>query len=223
MTKASITSPDATQLNSIKQFCWVESLNWSHRPIRPNSTELFCRVESRRAMRSRLKSSRKSSTGTTTIFIFIWKMLFAISRRMNSRLVSRLRWPRSLCSSRRVAPAINQIVTFDKETGSRVSTEDWRPPNIRRACTSEGSFSFGLSRSTVIESSDEYVSARRCLASQRGHHSSDDGSRALRPGADFSHSFTTEWKNAMRMSRLIWELKWAWITRTVYAITVYGA
>jgi len=50
-----ITSPDATQLNSTKLFCQVESLKWSHRPTWFNSTKQFCWVESRRAMWSRLK------------------------------------------------------------------------------------------------------------------------------------------------------------------------
>jgi len=51
-----ITSPGATQLNSTKLFCWVESFKLSHRPTHFNSTKQFCSVQSRRAMWSRLKS-----------------------------------------------------------------------------------------------------------------------------------------------------------------------
>jgi len=42
--KASITSPDATQLNTL--FCWVESSKWSHRLTRLNKTVLSSWVAS---------------------------------------------------------------------------------------------------------------------------------------------------------------------------------
>jgi len=43
-----------SELSDCLQFCWVESLKWSHCPTQLNWTKQFCSVESRQAMWSRL-------------------------------------------------------------------------------------------------------------------------------------------------------------------------